>query len=90
MPTDPKWREQQLRSLLALGDSPQDAERTIAVLEAMSPDDPTRIPDPETFASFMSAITPDDIRDAQVDWMVRARPEWKRLLTATAKETPNG
>jgi len=85
MPTDPKWREAQLQAMLALGDAPQDAERVLAAMERITPDDPARLPDPESFAAMFGQVTPEDIADAQADWMVRARPEWKRLLTATAK-----
>lgn len=85
MPTDPKWREAQLQAMLALGDAPQDAERVLAAMERLSPDDPTVLPDSEAFAAMFGQVTPDDVRDATADWMVRARPEWKRLLTATVK-----
>lgn len=85
MPTDPKWRESQLQAMLALGDAPQDAERVLAAMEQLSPDDPTVLPDSEAFAAMFGQVTPDDVRDATADWMVRARPEWKRLLTAMAK-----
>ena len=87
MPTDAKWREAQLQAMLALGDAPQDAERVLAAMERISPDDPRLLPDPEAFAAMFGQVTPDDVRDATADWMVRARPEWKRLLTAQVKET---
>lgn len=87
MPTDPKWREAQLQAMLALGDAPQDAERVLAAMERISPDDPRLLPDPEAFAAMFGSVSADDVRDATADWMVRARPEWKRLLTAQVKET---
>lgn len=87
MPDLAAWRTRQVEALMALGDDPIDAERFVAKVLELSPEDPAKLPaDPEAFALAMAAVTAEDVRDARADWMVRVRPEWKRLLEAQVKE----
>ena len=84
------WFEQQVNTLIALGDSPQDAEEFVKqallwVPPGTAPESywPT-VPDLQS----LSVSTAEDIMDARIDWYASddVPADLKRLLDATLEQ----
>lgn len=83
---DAAWHRRQVDALIALGDSPQDAERFVAAAETLGDDDAAI---DMAVLQAMSEITDADIGDARADWYANRAipPAFKRILDAKASDT---
>ena len=82
---DAAWHRKQVEALIALGDSPQDAERFVAAAEMLGDsDDAIDV----AVLQAMSEITDADIADARADWYANraVAPMFKRILDAKVND----